>query len=179
MTMKGKMLINTISLTSFLTLFVACGPKPIAYVRIDTPKAQGHLFQDVALYYATEQQPEGAQIIEHIKVTKRSTNCQNATINALEEMQKRAKEKGGNALINLKAVWEGKKPTSNEKGFWCVKSKSVAMLAGPYVSMYGITWEGDIAVVGGEEDAGEREQPATEETPAASERESAPEGGQE
>jgi len=128
-------------------MLAACGPKPIAFVGVDHPKATGLLTPDVALHYAKDPAPEGASVIEHLSQTERSTNCENATINALEKMQKAAVEKGGNALVNLKAVWEGAE-VSNTEGFWCVKSKGMAMVAGPFVSMYGITWEGDVATIG-------------------------------
>jgi hypothetical protein len=121
----------------------ACGPRAIAYVGVDHPKAEGHLTADVALHYRSA--PPDAQLIEHVSQTERSANCENATINALEKMQATAAGKGGNALVNLKAVWEGK-DVSNEQGFWCVQSKGLAMVSP--VAVYGITWEGDIATVG-------------------------------
>jgi hypothetical protein len=163
--------------TTIMVVFVAvassalaaCGPYAIPYVTINHPKAPGHISGDVALYYAVQPAPAGAQVIEHITQTERSTDCENATINALEKMQNAAKGKGGDALINLKAVWEGKTPTSNEKGFWCVKSQAVAMFGPPGLSVYGVTWEGDIATLGGAPPAPAEEvtptPPASEPTP--------------
>lgn len=141
--------ILTVTLAALLA-FAACGPRAIPYVRVDHPKAQGHLTEVVTLVYATETAPADAQVIEHIAQTERSTECVNATINALEKMQKAAIEKGGNALINLKAVWEGG-AMSNAEGFWCEQSKSVAIFGPPGLSVWGITWEGDIARTGGVE----------------------------
>ena len=143
-----KTMILTVTLAA-LSAFAACGPRAIAYVKADHPKAQGHLTADVALVYATETAPADAQVIAHMSQTERSTDCVNATINAFEKMQKAAVEKGGNALINLKAVWEGGREMSNAQGFWCMKSQSVAMFGPPGLSVWGITWEGDIATVGG------------------------------
>jgi hypothetical protein len=146
MTRKTNLIIFLAVVSSALA---ACGPSAIPYVTVNHPKAPGHISSDVALYYAVQPAPAGAQVIEHITQTERSTNCENATINALEKMQNAAKGKGGNALINLKAVWEGKNPTSNEQGFWCVESAAVAVFGPPGLSVYGVTWEGDIATVGG------------------------------
>jgi hypothetical protein len=163
--------ILTVTLAA-LFAFAACGPRAIAYVRADHPKAQGHLTADVALVYATETAPADAQVIEHMSQTERSTDCVNATINALEKMQKAAVEKGGNALINLKAVWEGG-AMSNAQGFWCEQSKAVAVFGPPGLSVWGITWEGDIAKTGGVEATPPAATPPTDltgtptETPAA------------
>jgi len=164
--------ILTVTLAA-LFVFAACGPRAIPYVKVDHPKAQGILTADVALVYATETAPADAQVIEHMSQTERSTNCENATINALEKMQKAAVEKGGNALINLKAVWEGGRVMSNAQGFWCMQSKSVAMFGPPGLSVWGITWEGDIAKTGGVEATPPAATPPTDitgtptETPAA------------
>ena len=125
-------------------LAAACGPRAIPYVGVEHPSAAGHLSSDVELHYNAA--PEGAAIIEHLSQTERSHNCENATINALEKMQAAARASGGNALVNLTAVWEGAS-VSNAEGFWCVQSKGMAMVSP--VPMYGITWEGDIAAVGG------------------------------
>jgi hypothetical protein len=145
--------ILTISLAALFAL-AACGPRAIPYVRVDHPKAQGHLTADVALVYATETTPADAQVIEHMSQTERSTNCENAT-------------------INLKAVWEGGREMSNAQGFWCMQSKSVAMFGPPGLSVWGITWEGDIAKTGGVEATPPAATPPTDitgtptETPAA------------
>lgn len=133
------------------TVFAACGPRAIPYIKVDHPKAQGILTDKVALHYATETAPEGMEVIEHLSQTERSTNCENATINALEKMQAAAIEKGGDTLINLKAVWENKALTSNEQGFWCVQSKTAAMYGPPGLQVHGIRWEGDIARTAGAE----------------------------
>jgi len=133
-----------------------------AYVKIDHPKAAAHLNKDITLHYAVEPAIEGATVIEHITVTEHSTDCENATINALEKMQKMVVEKGGNALINLKNLKENKKdPLSNEKGWWCHKSEGMAMLTS-VVSLYDVTWDGDIATIGAPAPA-----PAPEAAPAA------------
>jgi len=173
---------KTVLLVTALTVaavFAACGPRAIAYVKIDHPKAQGILTDKVALHYAAETAPEGMEVLEHISQTERSTNCENATINALEKMQAAAIEKGGDALINLQAVWENKALTSNEQGFWCVQSKTAAMFGPPGLRVYGIRWEGDIARTAGAEAAHQPvPQPPVEEGAEAGAEEGETEGGE-
>jgi hypothetical protein len=123
----------------------ACGPKPIAYIKIDHPGTQDILVEGVGIYYDHESTPKGAQIIEPIKETAQDTDCKNAAMIALVQLQKKALEKGGNALVHLKTVHEGEEPISNEEGFWCERSKDLEEGADLTHKIWKITWKGDIA----------------------------------
>jgi len=130
----------------FAGCFMACGPKPIAYITIDHPKAEEILIEDVGLFYAHQPAPKGAKVIEHLKEAAFDTDCAQAAMIALVQMQKTARQKGGNALINLKSIPGDEGPTSNDEGFWCIRKSSLEEGAGSLTTkVWEITWEGDIA----------------------------------
>jgi len=131
----------------------ACGPKPIAFIKLDHPKGAGVLLDSISLHYAHEAEPKGAQVIEHIKETAFNTQCEQAAMAALVQMQKAARDKGGNALINLATTSKGKEPVSSDQGFWCTRKSSMEEGAGDVtVKVWETTWEGDVARIADELD---------------------------
>jgi hypothetical protein len=137
--MLRKIHVSTV-MTMALCACAVGGQKTTPFIKADHPGAKGHLSDQVSLSYAAEPGPGNAEVIEHIAVDGRGSSCENAAIDALGKMQKDALQKGGNALVNLKAA-AGGKPASGEKGFWCVQPKGT--------EEWGVTWEGDIARTGG------------------------------
>jgi hypothetical protein len=89
------------------------GPKTTQYLRADHPAAKGRLVDKVSLHYAAEKAPGDAEVIGHAAETGRGASCEDAAVDALEKMQKEALEKGGNALVALKATWKDK-PAGDE-----------------------------------------------------------------
>jgi hypothetical protein len=148
--MKRNSLIIILSAAAALA---ACGPKPIAFITIEHPKAGGILLDDVALHYAHEGEAKGAQVLGHLKKTAYDTQCEQAAMAALVQMQKAAREKGGNAVINLKPLPVGKEPVSNDQGFWCERKSSMEEGAGDVtIKVWETTWEGDVARMADEMD---------------------------
>jgi hypothetical protein len=140
--MNEKMLLTAVLAAAACACAVG-GPKTTLYIRADHPAAKGRLVDEVSLHYAVETTPGEAEIIGHVAETGRGASCEDAAVDALEKMQKEALEKGGNALVALKATWKDK-PAGDEKGFRCsqVKDESGSPL-------WAVTWEGDIARLGG------------------------------
>jgi len=141
--------------------FAACGPKPIAYIKINSPGTEGTLVENIELYYSHEKAPKGAQVLEHVKDSARNTNCKQAALIVLVRLQKKALGIGGNALTNLKVVPAGKEDQSNAEGFWCFRSKALEEGADFTQKIWEISWEGD--VVRTVEAADDEEQPAKKE----------------
>jgi hypothetical protein len=136
-----------------LAALAACGPKPIAFITIDHPKAGGVLLDDVALYYDHEAEPKGAQVLGHLKETAYDTQCEQAAMAVLVQMQKAARAKGGNAVIHLKPKAKGKEPVSSDLGFWCERKSSMEEGAGDVtIKVWETTWEGDVARMADEMD---------------------------
>jgi hypothetical protein len=144
---------------------LACGTRPIAYPKAGESKASEQLIGDVELFYAGKKAPEGADILDHIKEKATHTDCETAAVMAIVKMQKEARFMGGNALVNLKTVKQGGKPSSNAKGFWCSRKGALEEGGGDVtVKVWSITWEGDIAVLQGEgEETAEETETAAEE----------------
>jgi hypothetical protein len=133
-------------LAAFIAIVIsACGPKPIGYIKINSPGTEGALVETVELYYSHEKAPMGAQVIEHVKETARNTDCRQAALIVLVQMQKKALKKGGNALIDLKVVPAGKEAQSSAEGFWCSRSKAFEEGADLTQKIWEISWEGDVA----------------------------------
>ena len=157
--MRGRPPIHTAAAAVFcaLVFLAACGPKPIGFIKPDHPDASKYIVEGVALYYSHEDRPADAEIIDHITQIQRYTKCETAAIMAIVNMQKTALYKGGNALVNIKTVGEGKDSSSNEKGFWCKRSKAYEVGKDFTTKVWEITWEADVArLLGdmGEEDIG-------------------------
>ncbi|MFH1437866.1 MAG: hypothetical protein ABIJ56_19315 [Pseudomonadota bacterium] len=129
----------------------ACGPKTYNFIKLDHPRASEHLLEEVALYYEGEPLPKGTNVITHIELTDRNTDCETAATIAIVKMQKQARFKGGDALINLQTKATGGEkgePTHNEKGFWCTRMNTLEGGADLTHRVWEITWEGDIAILG-------------------------------
>ena len=135
----------------------ACGPKTYNFIKLDHPKASEHLLEDVEIYYDGEPLPKGTNVITHIELTGRNTDCETAATIAIVKMQKQARFKGGDALVNLKTKAtgdedddddEGGEPTHNDKGFWCTRMNTLEGGADLTHRVWEITWEGDIAILG-------------------------------
>lgn len=163
---------SIIIILSAAAALAACGPKPIAFIKVDHPGGGGILLDDIALHYAHEAEPKGAQVIAHLKETAFNTQCEQAAMAALVQMQKAARDKGGNAVINLKTTSKGKEPVSNDLGFWCTRKSSMEEGAGDVtIKVWETTWEGDVARIadeldteseGGDEDEGGGEEEGEE-----------------
>ncbi len=163
----------------------ACGPKTYNFIKLDHPKANEHLLEDIGLYYDGEPLPKGTNVITHIELTDRNTDCETAATIAIVKMQKQARFKGGNALVNLKTKATGEEegePTQNDKGFWCTRMSTLEGGADLTHKAWEITWEADIATLGEglpevEEEApdemekkGDKEEEAGEEKPEKEEK---------
>jgi hypothetical protein len=148
-----------------LSCVAACGPKSIDYIKLDHPKAQDYLIEDVELYYEGEKTAENAEVLDHIIINEKSTDCETAAIMALVKMQKKAQFRGGNAVINIKAVSNDDTPADNGKGFWCTRLKSLEEGADFTHKIWEITFEGDIAALGAEAEETPLEEEALPETP--------------
>jgi hypothetical protein len=123
----------------------ACGPKPIAFMKLNSPGTEGTLVENIELYYAHEKAPKNAQVIDHVEDSARNTNCKQAALIVLVRLQKKALGMGGNALINLKVIPKGKEEQSNAEGFWCFRSKALEDGGDLTQKIYEVTWEGDVA----------------------------------
>ena len=146
----------------------ACGPKVHKFIKLDHPKAGDHLLYEVELYYEGEPLPKGTTTLGHIILTDRNTDCETAAMIAIVKMQKQAKFKGGDALINLRTKAtkpEGEEDdeieeddegedeggdededgeggvTHNDKGYWCTRMKGLEGGADFTSRIWEITWE--------------------------------------
>jgi hypothetical protein len=129
-----------------------CGARSLACIRADHPKAKDHFLYDVEVYYAGDEVPEGTEVIEHIQETASHTDCETAAVMAIVKMQKEARSSGGNALVDLKPVIKDEKGKQGEgKGFSCTRRGSLEEGSGDVTLKVGeVTWEGDIASLGGD-----------------------------
>jgi hypothetical protein len=124
-----------------------CGPVVYGFARADSPMAKDRIDPEVALYYEGDKAPSNPKVVDHVTRTETGDNCEIATIKAISFMQGRAKDREGNALVNLKAVWDGT-PTSDATGYWCMEAKTLSGPAGAIgPKLWGVTWEADAAQV--------------------------------
>lgn len=101
-----------------------------------------HLDKGILLHYSGEPEPTVKEFIVSGDKSGRGSSCVNASINVLEAMQADAKKIGANAIINLRASWEGM-DRYDEAGptFDCQPGFGGAT--------WGIQWTGDFVIVEG------------------------------
>jgi len=94
------------------------------------------LDKNIALYYQGDSVPGNAVFIVHGLKRARSTDCEHATINALQALQADAKKVGANAIANLQPTWDGSSLKDGDS-YFC---------AGGGIT-FGIDWEGDFVKI--------------------------------
>jgi uncharacterized protein YbjQ (UPF0145 family) len=108
---------------------------PIAGVT-QNPEYQNKLGSNVTFYFADQQTPKVEQTLGEY-VTNKKTNsfnksdesaCQWAFLSALSELRDRAKEEGGNAVINIISFYQ-KDPFSNRTEYECHAGGVIAGVA--------------------------------------------------
>jgi uncharacterized protein YbjQ (UPF0145 family) len=108
---------------------------PIAGVT-QNPEYQNQLGSDVAFYFADQPAPKVGQTLGEY-VTNKKTNsfnksdekaCQWAFVSALLQLRDRAKEEGGNAVINIISFYQ-KDPFSSQTEYECHAGGVIAGVA--------------------------------------------------
>jgi len=157
-TMKGRIMKISAKVTGFAALIISmslCAPiaqarntphyLPIGSV-IEMGRVRGELGGDIKLYFANQPHPPTKAVLRRGIVTNKKTNSINKTdrqackwvmLSALSQLQQAARDRGGNAVVNIESYYR-KRPFRSMNRFECHAGRVVA----------GVALKGDIVRLG-------------------------------